>query len=92
MEKSLQYGSTEIRMASDFSDAILKTRKRWSNAFTFLKEKDFQLKVLYLANSESKVRIGEKRTPFKLFYLPCCPLQNIMPPKKMKIQATGILH
>lgn len=88
-------------MASDFSDAILKTRKQWSNAFTILKEKDFQLKVLYLANYESNVRRGEKKTNFRYVRLSkyftshaalLRSYQKIMPPKQMKIQATVILH
>lgn len=92
---------TEIRMASDYPETILKTRRQWSNVFTILKENDFQLRILYLANYESNVRGGEKRIIFRHVMLSIYftshtaflrSYQKIMPPKQKKIQEMGILH
>lgn len=69
-------------MASDFSKAILKPRRQWSNAVIILKENDFQLKILYLANYGSNVK-GEKKNNFqackalKIFYFSSCLHQKL---------------
>lgn len=104
-EKDSKSSGTEEFVYGDqngirFLKMILKTRRQWSNAFTILKENYFQLRILYLANYESYVRRGEKRTIFRHVRLSIYftshtaflrSYRKIMP-LKQKIQETEILH
>ena len=50
------YHGLRTRIASEFSVALLKTRRQWSNASKFLGKNHFQTRILYL-DSPSRVRV-----------------------------------
>lgn len=66
------YRESTIRMALEFSTVMLQTKRQSNNIFRFLKKREFQPRILYLAKFSNKRRIKTfldmfQKVPMPLF-------------------------
>ena len=59
-EKQVTYKGKPIQLIADLSGEIPHARREWQDMFKVLKEKDLQLRLLYLAKISFKIfQLGE---------------------------------
>jgi hypothetical protein len=81
-KKQIKYFDKPIKIAAGFSMENLKARRAWSEVFWALSEKDFNLRILYLAklsfNIYRAIKIFHDKQKLKQYMTTKPPLQKIL--------------
>ena len=64
-QKKITYKGTPIRISVDFSTETLQAGKEWNDIFKYLKDKNFQPRILYLAKISFRYDGETKTFPYK---------------------------